>query len=206
MESIFGIIVSVGFFGLIFVIIAWAGKSTLTKIEKYYKAIAEKFGLTYIPEKKLWIFITKYPMLSGSLGDYQFMLYSYTTGGKNKTTYTQAKVFLNSTVTNISIYKEGFFSNIGKKFGMQDVIVGNQELDSAFIFKSKDEAFITRVMQDPEVSQMLLHLKNEMKAGIYLNNGLLTYTEVNHINNENKQIRFEKIITLLYALAIELEK
>jgi sensor c-di-GMP phosphodiesterase-like protein len=43
-----------------------------------------------------------------------------------------------------AIYRKGFFSDLGKLMGMQDIEVGDPEFDEAFIIKGNDESKVVR--------------------------------------------------------------
>ena len=55
-----------------------------------------------------------------------------------------------------SIEKQGLKHQIGKLFGMQDVIIGHSEFDKKFLIKSNDAAKVKEVLSDPNVSDTLL--------------------------------------------------
>lgn len=61
--------------------------------------------------------------------------------GKTSTTYTRIRApYINKDGFNFKIYKSGWFSDIGRTFGMQDVEIGYPEFDDKFIIKGNDES------------------------------------------------------------------
>ena len=56
------------------------------------------------------------------------------------------------------LFKQNFKHNIRKLFGMQDVVVGNDELDQKFIIQSNDEQKVKTILANEQVSSWLLQL------------------------------------------------
>lgn len=77
-------------------------------------------------------------------------------GGKNSPPYT----FF---ITSISLLRDMSFklspehalSNLGKGLGMQDIEIGNPEIDSSFVIKSNDETFIRNFLNDALQEQFI---------------------------------------------------
>lgn len=192
---ILGVAVFVGF---IYFVIQWEKKNR-AKIEAQYDLFAATFAMTVVRQKKTF-FGTPYPQIAGTVYDLAALVYTYQTGGKNKTTYTVLQVALPAVVPNFSIHKQGLFQKISKTFGGQDIVLGNGPLDEAFVFKCDDEAAIQRVI-DGEIQQMLLALKDKMQSGIHMKKSVLTYSFVNHINSDIKREDAEKIFVMMLKLA-----
>src|SRR5947199_210805 len=56
--------------------------------------------------------------------------------GETSTTYTRMRApYVNPDGFRFTIYRKGFFSDLGKLLGMQDIEVGDPEFDEAFILK-----------------------------------------------------------------------
>jgi hypothetical protein len=54
------------------------------------------------------------------------------------------------------IIKQKIKHDIGKLFGVQDVIVGHREFDDKFLIQTNDEAKVKELLSKPEVSEALL--------------------------------------------------
>jgi hypothetical protein len=54
------------------------------------------------------------------------------------------------------LYREGFFSDIGKVFGLQDAEIGNPEFDSAFVVKGNNETQLQALFRNAEIRRRLL--------------------------------------------------
>lgn len=174
-------------------------KKMMAKVKIYYQNLAEKFSLTYVPEHQgaFWSYV--YPQVTGAFETTNIKLYSYKTGGKNKTTYSKLIVSNNYDIKDFRIIRKGFFQKIGKAFGAQDIITGYDEVDDLYVFKCKDEAYL-RALITSEVAEILLYLKDDFSGDISCSGSRLTYEIIGHIDNEKKAENFEKIFVLMQML------
>ena len=84
--------------------------------------------------------------------------------GETSTTYTRIRApYVNKDGFRFTIYRKGFFSDLGKLLGMQHVDVGFPELDEAFIIKGNDETKLRALFANPKIRQLI-----EMQKRIYL--------------------------------------
>jgi len=76
--------------------------------------------------------------------------------GKSSTTYTRMRApYVNPDEFRFTIYRKGFFSGLGKMLGMQDVEVGHQEFDDAFIIKGNSESKLRALFANPRIRQLI---------------------------------------------------
>jgi hypothetical protein len=54
-----------------------------------------------------------------------------------------------------SVNRKGFFSDLGKLLGMQDIEVGEPDFDEAFIIKANDEGKVCALFANPKIRQMI---------------------------------------------------
>jgi hypothetical protein len=54
-----------------------------------------------------------------------------------------------------TVYRKGFFTNIGKWFGMQDVTVGYEDFDRDFVIKGKDELKLQRLFANQKIRELI---------------------------------------------------
>ena len=89
----------------------------------------------------------------------------YTVGsGKNQRTYTAFKIKTTNRYSySFRLYKEGFFSKIGKGLGMQDIQIEDEEFDKNYIIKSNDDYFMKTLLEDALKSHFL-QLYDKMKG------------------------------------------
>lgn len=140
-----------GFIGLILGLVFWQRHRT-NKTAGAWAQMAQSLGLTYTRPSS-WQAGT----ISGPYQDFQVQVYSFTRGsGKNKTTLTAVKTFVNPQLTlGMKVYREHAFSGIGKMLGFQDLQTGDKEFDDRFVIKGKDEAGILRLL-NPGLRQEIL--------------------------------------------------
>lgn len=86
------------------------------------------------------------------------VLDTYKSPGSNHSTstYTRMRVpFVNTSNFYFNIYQEGFFSSIGKLFGMQDIIIGDRFFDDQFVIKSNSEVTIKQLLHSDKLKQLI---------------------------------------------------
>jgi hypothetical protein len=105
-------------------------------------------------------------------GEWQILLDTYTVStGKSSTTYTRMRTpFENLDGLQFKIYREGFFSSIGKMFGAQDIEIGDRFFDDSFIIKGNRERKIKEFLLDAEVKS-LIHAQPRIHLEIKDNEG-----------------------------------
>ena len=74
--------------------------------------------------------------------------------GKSPVTRLRAP-YVNPEGFRFTIYRKGFFSDLGKLLGMQDIEVGDPEFDEAFIIKGNDESKVRDLFANPKIRQMI---------------------------------------------------
>ena len=76
--------------------------------------------------------------------------------GKTSTTYTRIRApYINKDGFNFKIYKSGWFSDIGRTFGMQDVEIGYPEFDDKFIIKGNDESKLIELFSSEKIRELI---------------------------------------------------
>lgn len=82
--------------------------------------------------------------------------YTVSTGQSN-VTYTRARAsYRAQTPFRCKVWKEGFFSRIGKKLGMQDLTVGHPVLDRDFVVQSDSPGPARALLAGSRVGELLL--------------------------------------------------
>lgn len=93
-------------------------------------------------------------------GEWQILLDNYTvmmhTGTVTiPTTYTRMRApFINKDGLYFKIYREGFFSSIGKLFGMQDIKIGDPFFDNEFIIKGNNPEKIKLLLANAKIKEL----------------------------------------------------
>ena len=90
-------------------------------------------------------------------GQWVVTLDTYTVStGKSSVTYTRMRApYVNPDGFQFNIYREGFFSNFGKKLGMQDVTVGYPQFDEDFIIKGNNEWKLRRLFANEKIRDLI---------------------------------------------------
>ena len=81
--------------------------------------------------------------------------------GKNSTTYTRILLSVNNpSALSLAIYDENVLSKLGKALGMQDIQVGDDELDRRFTFKGQPQPVIAGLLTSIGLRQKLLEARS----------------------------------------------
>jgi len=126
--------------------------------QRAWSELADRTGLTF--ESDGWFGTSR---VTGVYRGHQLTLDTFRRGssGKNSTTYTRIVLFVNNQSNlYLALYHEGVFSKIGKFFGMQDIQVGDIELDRRFIIKGKPEKAVVSVLTSGALPQKLLEARS----------------------------------------------
>ncbi|MCA8915004.1 MAG: hypothetical protein KDB90_06295 [Planctomycetes bacterium] len=151
-DDAFGFIFAFVIVAVVVGLIAW-GAHNQKKIRENWAMFARKNGLQMQGSKTR-------PTIQGWLGPVYITLNTIVRGsGKNRTTYTQYHATINAPMpAGIVLYKEGFFSKVGKVFGGQDVQIGDPVIDNAFIIKAQDLLGVHNLLGLAPVKKALLYV------------------------------------------------
>ncbi len=86
--------------------------------------------------------------------------YSVVGGSSYEHHYTRGFVeFICPNNFNLRITEQGFFENIGKLFGSQDIQIGDEDFDDTFMVKSNDEPKAMLFLSNNSITKVLQDLK-----------------------------------------------
>ena len=127
---------------------AWFGPSK----DEVWRQLSEEIGAEFI-EGGLW----KGNKVQAHVGPWTVTLDTHTdSSGESSTTYTRMRApYVNPEGFRFTIYRKGFFSNLGKLLGLQDIEVGDPEFDEAFIIKGNDEERVCDLFANPKIRQLI---------------------------------------------------
>jgi hypothetical protein len=133
--------------------------------------LASRLGLTLEPGS---FFVS--PRVTGTYRGRPLTLHTFTRGsGRHRHTYTRVHIGLeNPAGIRFAVYQEGVFSAIGKLFGMQDVQIGDEELDRRFVIKSQPESFAASLVTSISLRGKLLQARS---VNIEVEGGEVTHTQ-----------------------------
>ncbi|MFC1849828.1 hypothetical protein ACFL27_06430 [candidate division CSSED10-310 bacterium] len=139
--------------GIIAISIWYRHRST-----KKWKSLALELGLQF----QQATFLHR-PEIRGQFRNHQVHIYTYSTGGRSNQTYTVVRLFLNHPVNlGLQVYKEGFFSKIGKAVGSQDIQLNDPQFDEAMMVKGNEERAVKNYLT-PSLRTELLRLLQQEK-------------------------------------------
>ena len=74
----------------------------------------------------------------------------------SSTTCTRLRApFVNKDGLYFRIYREGFFSNVGKFFGMEDLEIGDPFFDDSFVIKGNNHQQLIRLLPDQQLKNLI---------------------------------------------------
>jgi hypothetical protein len=128
---------------------SWFGPSR----NEVWKQLSEQIGAEFI-DGGVW----KESKVQAQVGPWVLTLDTYTvSSGHSHVTYTRMRApYVNPAGFRFTIYREGFFSELGKLFGMQDIEIGEPEFDEAFIIKANDEGIVRDLFASAEIRRLAL--------------------------------------------------
>ncbi|MEA2000740.1 MAG: hypothetical protein U9N84_02445 [Actinomycetota bacterium] len=133
-----------------FAYVAW---QTHRRTVAVWTAFAAEMGLDFVAGKGF-----SRPVLTGSVAGFPLTIDTYMQrSGNNSTTYTRYRMTYPPLGMHLQLSRQGAFSAITKLFGQQDVEVGDDSFDDAFIIKTDDPARL-RALMTPSVRSGLIRL------------------------------------------------
>jgi len=120
--------------------------------KEIWAQIAEDIGGEY-KEEGFW----KKSFVNYNHGDWEIILDTFQRShGKSSHTYTRMRApFANKDGLYFKIYREGFFTSVGKFFGMQDIEIGDDFFDKNFVIKGNNELQIARLLIDDDLKALI---------------------------------------------------
>src|SRR3954453_20346655 len=126
----------------------WFGPSK----DEVWRRLSEEIGAEFV-QGGLW----KRSKVQAHVDPWTVTLDTYTASSDDSsTTYTRLRApYVNPDGFRFTIYRKGFFSDLGKLLGMQDIEVGDPDFDEAFIIKGNDESRGRALFSEPKIRQMI---------------------------------------------------
>jgi len=90
-------------------------------------------------------------------GEWTMTLDTYAVStGKTTIVFTRMRApYVNPDGFRFTVYRKGIFTDIAKRFGMQDVEVGDEAFDRDFVIKGTDEGKLRDLFANPRVRELL---------------------------------------------------
>jgi hypothetical protein len=76
--------------------------------------------------------------------------------GKSTVSFTRMRApYVNADNFRFTVYRKGFFTELGKLVGMQDLEVGIPKFDEDFVIKGNDQAKLRALFWNPEIRRLI---------------------------------------------------
>ncbi|WP_034328869.1 hypothetical protein [Alkaliphilus transvaalensis] len=117
-------------------------------LDEVWSQLAEEIGGEFIKGS-----FTKSSKLITKLKEWTIVLDTYTVStGKSSIVYTRMRVpYVTTDGFHFKVYKKSIFSDIGKLFKMQDVVIGHEEFDEEFIIKANNEEQVRKLLSKDSI-------------------------------------------------------
>jgi hypothetical protein len=137
--------------------------------EEVWRQLAREIGGRYV-DGGFW----HGDKVQAKVGEWTVTLDTYTvSAGHSHVTYTRLRApYVNPDGFRFRIYRKGFFSELGKKLGMQDVEVGDAQFDEAFVIQGNEESKLRSLLAEPSLLRQLsaqpqVHLEVKDDEGFF---------------------------------------
>lgn len=133
------------------------GKLFHPNLPEIWKQLADEVGGRF--QAATWSTGTRVDV---EVGGWTITLDTYTVmAGQVPVTMTRMRApYVNLDGFRFRIYTEGFFSSIRKFFGMQDIVVGFNDLDDRYIIQGNDEQKVKLLFSQQRLRELLLRQKD----------------------------------------------
>ena len=125
--------------------------------EEIWRQLSADLGATYV-DGGAW----KGDKVQARHGEWVVTLDTYTVStGKSHVTYTRMRApYVNPDGFRFTIYRKGLFTGIGKLLGMQDVEMGEEQFDAAFVIKTTDEGRLRSLLSNDRLRSLIAAQKS----------------------------------------------
>jgi hypothetical protein len=120
--------------------------------EEIWRQLSAEIGARYV-EGGLW----KGDKVQATYGEWTLTLDTYAVStGKATIVFTRMRApYVNPEGFRFNIYRKSVFSELAKRFGMQDVEVGDESFDRDFIVKGTDEGKLRDLCSNPRIRELI---------------------------------------------------
>jgi hypothetical protein len=120
--------------------------------KEIWKQLSEQMGARYVEGG-----FGRGDKVQATHGEWIVTLDTYAVStGQTTIIFTRMRApYVNPTGFRFTIYRRGFFSDIAKRFGMQDIEIGDSAFDETFIIKGTDESQVRALLASPKLRELL---------------------------------------------------
>lgn len=126
----------------------WFGPSR----KDVWRQLSDEVGASYV-DGGFW----KGDKVTVTHGEWTVTLDTYAVStGKTTIVYTRMRApYVNPDGFRFTIYRRGLFSDIAKRFGMQDIEIGDETFDREFIIKATDQSRVRELLANEKLRELL---------------------------------------------------
>ncbi|MBL7996302.1 DUF3137 domain-containing protein [bacterium] len=196
-------------FGCIFGLIVYLAVRQRKKLLEGFTVFAERLGC---PASIPTGFFGGFPSLNGVYRERTLRVYMFrraSGSGKNRKskTYTAFTLHVdNPDGFQFNIYEQGFFSTLLTKFGMQDILTGDEAFDREFIVKSNNEEKVRAMLSPPVAAKFMEFAARYTAFGVELKGDQFYYEAPETIVGEKHMLRFEEKINFMCDISDRLDE
>ena len=138
MEGVLFIIFVVFAIAIVALVVSHQRRANLLAV---YQQLARRFGGHAEPGGML-----AFPTATFMHNDTWVSVDVFSTGGRNSARYTQVHFYWQQPALRCEIYPEGYWTRLGKFFGVQDIEIGSTDFDHEFVVKGNHPAAVRRFL------------------------------------------------------------
>jgi len=165
-------------------------------------ALASRLGLELKTQPAKFGF-EPLPVVEGPHRGRPVRFFTYSTGsGKNRTTWSAVSAAAaGAGPFTLDLYPQNFLGRVAIALGMQDIRVGDEAFDQAFVVKSNDPAYAAAALL-PELREHLLAVRQRGAHGhLTVQGGLVRYAEIGAFENDARVDRLAAMLDVACDLA-----
>lgn len=174
-----GLLIVIPLFAVLMVWAARSAKARQRAIDDGWRAFAEARRLRFLPPEGPW-HRPRGRRIKGRVDHVDVIIDTYSesqtdsNGNTTSSTYTRVVAAADAPLAlTAKVYREHFFSGLGRALGFQDVEVRDPEFDRAFVVKASEPEQVRALLAEPLRSALLAFDKHAM---FRYENGQMTLT------------------------------
>jgi hypothetical protein len=120
--------------------------------EEIWRQLTTEINARYVPGS-FW----KGDKVQATHGEWTLTLDTYAIStGRTTMVFTRMRApYVNPDGFRFTVYKKGIFTDLAKRFGMQDVEVGDEAFDRDFVIQGTDESKLRELFSNPKIRALL---------------------------------------------------
>jgi hypothetical protein len=180
------------------VFFAYLVSSRKKALYRQFNTFAARFG-TALPEPGGIIF--GLPYFDTTYNRRPLRISLRQSGEENKKTYSRFEMNVHTIALEFEITQQGFFSNIGKHLGMQDVDIGDYAFDQTFMIKTNLPERFREIFDQQLRADLISTLKEKSSYSLRLANGKLSYEVIGTFQSPSFNDQFASMLEVAVKIA-----